>query len=125
MPPQRFPLATVVALGVLALGCTSSTATSRAPEQLYLKVEVQQGGKTVAAPNLLGFEGRHIIVEKRAPKAAAFDYRLVLTPKEEGLAMGWATTWSCPAIASAGALGCSMGKSGGCSSMTTPSSSCC
>jgi hypothetical protein len=88
MPPQRFPLATVVALGVLALGCTSSTATSRAPEQLYLKVEVQQGGKTVAAPNLLGFEGRHIIVEKRAPKAAAFDYRLVLTPKEEGAGYG-------------------------------------
>jgi hypothetical protein len=74
--------------GLAVVGCTSTTAQARAPDQLYLKVEVQQHGKTVAAPNLLGFEGRHIIVEKRTPQLGNPEYRLVLTPKEEGSGYG-------------------------------------
>jgi hypothetical protein len=71
-----------------AIGCTSTTSAARVPEQLYLKIEVQQHGKTVAAPHLLGFEGRHIIVEKKAPQATSPDYRLVLLPREEGSGYG-------------------------------------
>lgn len=71
-----------------AVGCTSATSSARVPDQLYLKVEVQQHGKTVASPHLLGFEGRHIIVEKKAPQATSPDYRLVLLPREEGSGYG-------------------------------------
>ena len=55
-----------------------------APEALYLRVEVEEHGHTVAAPHLLGFEGRHVVVEKRSPGAEQLDYRLDMVPREEG-----------------------------------------
>ncbi len=88
MRSTRFPMLLLATTLSLAIGCTASSSTSRTPEALYLKVEVQEHGKTVAAPNLLGFEGRHIIVEKRASKAVAPDYRLVLMPNEVGAGYG-------------------------------------
>lgn len=77
-----------VILGVLAawaVGCEPST-TPREREALYLRVEVEHEGRTVAAPHLLGFEGRHIVVEKRGASSAQLDYRMDLVPQETGAA---------------------------------------
>lgn len=73
-------------IGVLAMlvGCASAAPVTRAPEALYLAVEVQEHGKTVATPRLLGYEGHNILVEKRASPQASMEYRLKLTPHEEG-----------------------------------------
>ncbi|MFO0598490.1 MAG: hypothetical protein U0228_24505 [Myxococcaceae bacterium] len=60
----------------------------RAPEALYLAVEVQEHGHTVARPKVIGFEGRNITVERRQPDAPEADYRLVLMPKEDGAGYG-------------------------------------
>ncbi len=79
---RRLFLAGLVA-GVL-VGCVSSAQTVRAPEPLYLAVEVQEAGKRLAAPKLLGFEGKNVTAERRAPGAAEPDYRLVLHPEELG-----------------------------------------
>lgn len=69
--------------GLLSTACTSARVSAREPDQLYFKVEVQQGGRRVAAPNLLGFEGRHIVVERGGLDGAPPDYRLVLSPTQE------------------------------------------
>lgn len=66
------------------VGCASASPTTRAPEALYLAVEVQQGGQTVATPKVLGFEGKRVVVERKSPTSATPDYRLTLTPREEG-----------------------------------------
>jgi hypothetical protein len=83
MRSTRFPLILLCGLMATVIGC-STGSSARVPDELYFKVEVEQHGKTVAAPNLLGFEGRHIIVEKRANQSVAPDYRLVLLPSERG-----------------------------------------
>ncbi len=83
----RFFLSLAVGLLVL-VGCASQAAVTRSPEALYLAVEVQEHGQTVARPKVVGFEGRDITVEKRAPDAAIADYRLVLQPREEGQGYG-------------------------------------
>lgn len=70
----------------LTLGACERPPEPAHREALYLRVEVEQQGRTVAAPHLLGFEGRHIVVEKRSPNAAQPDYRLDLVPHEEGAA---------------------------------------
>lgn len=75
-------------LTVAALGCATQAPATRAPEQLYLAVEVQEQGRTVARPKVLGFEGHDITVERRQPDAAQADYRLVLLPREEGQGYG-------------------------------------
>lgn len=82
----RHVLGGLLVVGVV--GCATPAAQTRAPEALYLAVEVQAHGRTVAAPQVLGFEGRHITVERRQPAAAQPDYRLVLTPREEGQGYG-------------------------------------
>lgn len=71
----------LLALGIA--GCKTTHAT-RSMEELYLRVEVEQHGRMVAAPHLLGFEGRHIVVEKRSPRAERPDYRLDLVPRGDG-----------------------------------------
>ena len=53
-------------------------------QQLYFAVELTQDGKKVGNPQLLGFEGKQVVAEKRAPGAAEPDYRLVLRPREAG-----------------------------------------
>jgi hypothetical protein len=84
---QRLRSPSLWLLVSLALGaCEPPPAESRDREALYLRVEVEQQGRTLAAPHLLGFEGRHIVVEKRSPHAAQPDYRLDLVPREEGAA---------------------------------------
>jgi hypothetical protein len=83
------PLFLLGALSFLALvGCATQAPSTRAPEALYLSVEVREHGQTVGRPRVLGFEGKHITVERRQPNQAAPDYRLVLLPREEGGAYG-------------------------------------
>lgn len=53
-------------------------------EPLYFSLEVKQDGRVVAAPKLLGVEGKPIRVERRQPGAASPDYRLVLFPNQDG-----------------------------------------
>lgn len=79
----RSSMVVVAAVGALLVGCASNAPTRRA-EPLYLAIEVTENGKTVASPKLLGFEGKSITAERRAPGAATPDYRLILRPEEEG-----------------------------------------
>lgn len=67
---------------VVAVGCAAQAPVTRAPEALYLAVEVREHGKTVARPKVLGFEGKNITVERRQ-NGTSPDFRLVLMPKEE------------------------------------------
>lgn len=80
--------AALTGLVVLAVGCASQAPATRPPEALYLAVEVQEHGKTVARPKVVGLEGRNITVERRQPDASQADYRLILMPKEEGPGYG-------------------------------------
>lgn len=73
---------------VVAVGCAAQAPVTRPPEALYLAVEVREHGQTVARPKMLGYEGKNITVERRQPNAADFDFRLVLSPKEEGQGYG-------------------------------------
>ncbi len=84
---RRFFLLSLATL-VVSVGCASQAQATRAPEALYLAVEVQQHGHTVARPKVMGFEGKNITVERRQPNAPLADYRLVLTPREEGQGYG-------------------------------------
>ncbi len=83
----RFFLAGFAVLAV-SVGCAAQAPATRAPEALYLAVEVQEHGHTVAQPKVVGFEGRNITVERRQPDAPNADYRLVLMPREEGQGYG-------------------------------------
>lgn len=74
---------------VLALvGCAAQAPATRAPEKLYLAVEVREHGQTVARPKVVGFEGKNITVERRQPNQTSLEYRLVLVPREEGAGYG-------------------------------------
>jgi hypothetical protein len=73
---------------VALVGCASQVPATRAPEALYLAVEVRENGQTVARPKVLGFEGKNITVERRQPDNADADYRLVLLPREDGAGYG-------------------------------------
>ncbi len=65
-------------------GCATEPSAARATEPLYMSVEVSENGHMVAAPKVVGFEGRSITAERRAPGAATPDYRLVLRPEDTG-----------------------------------------
>ncbi|MGV3625422.1 MAG: hypothetical protein ACO1OB_31720, partial [Archangium sp.] len=84
---RRFFLLSLAALIVTA-GCASQAQATRSPEALYLAIEVQEHGHTVARPKVLGFEGKNITVERRQPNAPIADYKLVVTPQEEGQGYG-------------------------------------
>lgn len=96
---------TIAALLVALVGCATQAAATRDPEALYLAVEVQDHGKTVGRPKVLGFEGRSITVEKRAPDAPEADYRLVLLPREEGDGYGVRLDLELPSGRRSGRLG--------------------
>lgn len=68
-----------------AVGCATPPPTQPAPrQQLYFAIELTQDGHPLGAPQLLGFEGRQVVAEKRTPGASEPDYRLVLRPREVG-----------------------------------------
>ena len=83
----RFFLMSLTVL-VVAVGCAAQAPVTRAPEALYLAVEVREHGMTVARPKMLGFEGKNITVERRQPNSTSPEFRLVLMPKEEGQGYG-------------------------------------
>ena len=62
-------------------------------EQLYLAVEVEQNGVRLAAPRLVGFEGRNVIAQRQPPGALKPDYRLRLSPKLNGEGQGYTVTF--------------------------------
>jgi hypothetical protein len=67
------------------LGCaTPVPELPTARQQLYFALELTQDGRKLGSPQLLGFEGRQVVAEKRAPGATQPDYRLVLRPRESG-----------------------------------------
>ena len=53
----RFFLMSLMVL-VVAVGCATQAPVTRAPEALYLAVEVREHGQMVARPKVLGFEGK-------------------------------------------------------------------
>jgi hypothetical protein len=71
-------------LVVVSIGCVSKGTRPSPPEPLYFAVELSAGGKRVGAPKLIGFSGKRVIAERRAPGATESDYRLVLEPREVG-----------------------------------------
>lgn len=83
----RVFLVSVVVLLVSA-GCAVQAPVVRPRDALYLAVEVQERGRTVARPKVLGYEGKNITVERRKPNETIPDYRLVLLPHEEGQGYG-------------------------------------
>jgi hypothetical protein len=97
----------VVALGLLAgvvTACASSAPVTR-NEELYFAVRVEQDGKAVGAPRLLGFEGKRLFAEKWTPGAPLPDYRLLLQPREEGLGYGITLDLELPTGRARGQLG--------------------
>ena len=86
MSPRFFLMSLTVL--VVAVGCAAQVPVTRAPEALYLAVEVREHGQTVARPKMLGFEGKNITVERRSPNSDTPEFRLVLMPREEGQGYG-------------------------------------
>jgi hypothetical protein len=68
-------------------GCAAGLQ-ARPPEQLYFAIQMEQDGRSLAAPRLLGFEGKRVFAEKWRPGAALPDYRLLLQPDESGAGYG-------------------------------------
>lgn len=95
-------------LGLLAgavTACASQAPSARPPEKLYFAIKVEQDGRPVGAPRLLGFEGRRLFAEKWTPGAALPDYRLLLQPKEEGGGYGVSLDLELPSGRAQGRLG--------------------
>ena len=70
-----------VSLAVLVVAGCVTTPAKVDPPQLYLALEVKRDGVVVGTPQLLGFAGKAITVERRQPGATAPDYRLELSPR--------------------------------------------
>jgi hypothetical protein len=92
-------------VGVLVTACASATDVTRPPEKLYFAIRVEQDGRPVGTPRLLGFEGRRLFAEKWTPGAALPDYRLLLQPDEEGAGYGVSLDLELPTGRSKGKLG--------------------
>lgn len=75
---------TLIAGAVVGCATPLPEVPSGPRQQLYFALELTQDGKKVGSPQLLGFEGRQVVAERRAPGAAEADYRLVLRPREAG-----------------------------------------
>ena len=80
----RWLISVLVMAAAAQAGCASDTHATRAAEPLYLALKVSENGHTVGSPRVLGFEGRSITTERRAPGATLPDYRLRLRPEEAG-----------------------------------------
>jgi hypothetical protein len=65
---------------VVLVGCATTPPATQGT-QLYLAVELKEDGVVVGAPQLLGFAGKSVTVERRKPGAATADYKLELSPR--------------------------------------------
>lgn len=74
-------------LVVMVTACAAGSAV-QSPDELYFAVKVEQNGRAVGAPRLLGFEGRRLFAEKWTPGAPLPDYRLLLQPHAEANGYG-------------------------------------
>ncbi|MDP3234424.1 MAG: hypothetical protein Q8S33_10420 [Myxococcales bacterium] len=92
-------------LAAVVTACASSAPSTRDPDKLYFAIRVEQDGRSVGAPRLLGFEGRRLFAEKWTPGAPLPDYRLLLQPKEEGPGYGISLDLELPSGRSSGRLG--------------------
>lgn len=92
-------------LAAVVTACASGTPSTRDPDKLYFAIRVEQDGRSVGAPRLLGFEGRRLFAEKWTPGAPLPDYRLLLQPKEEGPGYGISLDLELPSGRSSGRLG--------------------
>jgi hypothetical protein len=92
-------------LAAVVTACASSAPAARDPDKLYFAIRVEQDGRSVGAPRLLGFEGRRLFAEKWTPGAPLPDYRLLLQPKEEGPGYGISLDLELPSGRSSGRLG--------------------
>lgn len=90
---------------LLAVATACASAPVHAPDELYFAVKVEQNGRPVGAPRLLGFEGRRLFAEKWTPGAPLPDYRLLLQPREEGQGYGVWLDLELPSGRSSGRLG--------------------
>jgi hypothetical protein len=95
----------VALLAAVVTACASSAPSTRDPDKLYFAIQVEQDGRSVGAPRLLGFEGRRLFAEKWTPGAPLPDYRLLLQPKEEGSGYGISLDLELPSGRSSGRLG--------------------
>jgi hypothetical protein len=92
-------------LAAVVTACASSAPSTRDPDKLYFAIRVEQDGRAVGAPRLLGFEGRRLFAEKWTPGEPLPDYRLLLQPKEEGPGYGISLDLELPSGRSSGRLG--------------------
>ena len=98
----------IVGVGLLAAvvtACASSGPSTRDPDKLYFAIHMEQDGKSVGAPRLVGFEGKRLFAEKWTRGAPLPDYRLLLQPKEEGAGYGVWLDLELPSGRSSGRLG--------------------
>ncbi|HYV46745.1 MAG TPA: hypothetical protein VFA20_17895 [Myxococcaceae bacterium] len=51
---------------------------------LYFKLEIRREGRLIAMPQFLGEAGRVLRAERRPPGATVPDYRLVISPFQQG-----------------------------------------
>jgi len=94
-------------VGLLAgvVTACASGPEARDPDKLFFAVRVEQDGRPVGTPRLLGFEGKRLFAEKWRPGEPLPDYRLLLQPKEEGGGYGISLDLELPSGRSRGRLG--------------------
>lgn len=101
---RAFMIGSVGLLAAVVTACASGPST-RDPDKLYFAIRMEQDGKSVGAPRLVGFEGKRLFAEKWTPGAPLPDYRLLLQPKEEGAGYGVWLDLELPSGRSSGRLG--------------------
>jgi hypothetical protein len=98
-------LLSLAGLSAVVTACASSGPVTRTPDKLYFAIKVEQDGRPVGAPRLLGFEGKRLFAEKWTPGAPLPDYRLLLQPKVEGPGYGISLDLELPSGKASGRLG--------------------
>lgn len=103
--PRVLGVGVVLLLSSLVTACASSGPATRTPDKLYFAIKMEQDGRAVGAPKLLGFEGKRLLAEKWTPGASLPDYRLLLQPKVEGAGYGISLDLELPSGHASGRLG--------------------
>ena len=83
-PTLKRSLIFLTLIAGVVVGCATPIPAPASRQQLYFAIELTQDGHKIGSPQLLGFEGKQVVAEKRAPGATQADYRLVLRPTESG-----------------------------------------